>query len=197
MWDRYKRRPSFLLGFHGCDETTGEAVLAGCSTLRMSDNDYDWLGPGIYFWEGSPHRALEFAQAAIANEPHTTRGEIHKAFVLGAVIDTGCCCDLQTSDALAELSRAFESVSKVAAEAGRAMPDNLYGSDRKARHLDCAVIRAMHQSRAEIGLPKYDAVRGAFWEGGELYPGAGFSSKQHVQIAVLDPKAILGYFRPL
>ncbi len=29
--------------------------------FKPSDNDYDWLGPGIYFWESNWARGLEFA----------------------------------------------------------------------------------------------------------------------------------------
>lgn len=57
----YRTLPSFVLGFHGCDRKVGEAVLAG-QHLRPSNNDYDWLGQGIYFWENSPHRALSYAK---------------------------------------------------------------------------------------------------------------------------------------
>ena len=45
----------FVLGYHGCDQTTGESLLAG-SPFKPSENDYDWLGPGIYFWEANPLR---------------------------------------------------------------------------------------------------------------------------------------------
>ncbi len=45
--------------------------------------------------------------------------------------------------------------------------------------------------------PPYDTVRGPFWEGGELYPGSGISSKGHVQIAVSNLDCIMGYFRPI
>ena len=31
----------------------------------------------------------------------------------------------------------------------------------------------MHELRRQAKLPPYDSVRGAFWEGADLYPGAG------------------------
>ncbi|UPG92608.1 hypothetical protein [Luteibacter aegosomatissinici] len=163
--------------------------------MASSDNDHDWLGPGIYFWEGDPWRALEFASCASTGDRITTAGSIHKPFVVGALICASRCLDLHNQAALEELSRAFDSAAAAASDGGVALPVNVSGADRRARRLDCAVVRTMHKLRADAGLPPYDAVRGAFWEGGELYPGAGFSAKQHVQIAVLDPKAILAYFR--
>jgi len=73
MWGLYKRHPAFVLGFHGCDRQIGEDVLAGTRVLTTSQNDYDWLGPGTYFWEGNPERALQFAVDA-ANEDARATG---------------------------------------------------------------------------------------------------------------------------
>ena len=60
------RRPKNSLGplilYHGCDREIAEAVLSGKGTLQPSENDYDWLGPGIYFWVDSPNRALDWAK---------------------------------------------------------------------------------------------------------------------------------------
>jgi len=41
----------------------------------------------------------------------------------------------------------------------------------------------------------YTTVRAMFPEGSELYPGAGFRDKTHIQICVRDPEQILGVFR--
>ena len=46
-------------------------------------------------------------------------------------------------------------------------------------------------------IPSFDSVRCAFWEGEELYPGAGFKEKNHIQICVRNHNCIKGYFRPL
>ena len=74
----------FVLGYHGCDTDVGEQLLAG-EAFQPSDNDYDWLGPGIYVWEANPRRGLEFATEAMRR-----RGSgISQPFVIGAVIDLG------------------------------------------------------------------------------------------------------------
>lgn len=62
-WSTYEYQPSFVLGFHGCDQDVGEAILSGQERhLKWSEKKYDWLGHGIYFWEGNPARALEWAE---------------------------------------------------------------------------------------------------------------------------------------
>jgi hypothetical protein len=167
MWgDRYKVQPSFVLGFHGCDVSVGESILSGKSAhITTSENAYDWLGSGVYFWEGSPQRALEFAQEAVRSK-HLTRGTIKNPFVLGAIIDLGICCNLVDSAALGELATAHQGLMQAVQNSGSAMPENK-GSERGARFLDRAVIEFMHAWRLEAALPAYDTVRAAFIEGPE------------------------------
>ena len=57
----YSAAPGYVLGFHGCDESVAELVLSGDASLKKSENAYDWLGGGIYFWESSPERTLNYA----------------------------------------------------------------------------------------------------------------------------------------
>lgn len=197
MPQRYKRPTAFVLGFHGCSRDVGEAVLAGDAHLMKSDNTYDWLGPGVYFWEGNPQRAMQFAMDAALRTPHITRGRIVDPFVVGAIIDLGSCFSLFDCDALSELRGAHEAFTTSLNAIGIPVPVNSLGPDRVRRELDCATINAMHGLRQFAGASSYDTVRGAFWEGGELYPGSGISSKGHVQIAVSNLDCIMGYFRPI
>ena len=60
----YTIRPNLILGFHGCDKSTVDKVIQGVVDLEDSDNKYDWLGHGIYFWENDYDRALEYAREA-------------------------------------------------------------------------------------------------------------------------------------
>lgn len=54
----YSNLPNFVLGFHGCDYKVAESIILHQDSTRLSQNDYDWLGPGIYFWENNPQRAV-------------------------------------------------------------------------------------------------------------------------------------------
>jgi hypothetical protein len=72
--------------------------------------------------------------------------------------------------------------------------------DRIMRRLDCAVMNYLFgiQETAQESDPQsqpYATVRALFPEGSELYPGAGFWDKTHIQICVREPEQILGVFR--
>ena len=64
------------------------------------------------------------------------------------------------------------------------------------RALDCAVIQFIHQTRLQTGELPLDTIRSAFVEGTEVYPGASFTSRHHIQICVINPEMIKGYFLP-
>lgn len=57
----YAARTGLILGFHGTDRSVVNKVLKGAD-LSFNNNTYDWLGHGIYFWDNSPSRALEWAK---------------------------------------------------------------------------------------------------------------------------------------
>jgi hypothetical protein len=58
----YSSRSGLVLAFHGTDRETAELVVAGKADLIPSTNEYDWLGHGIYFWDNSLSRAINFAE---------------------------------------------------------------------------------------------------------------------------------------
>ena len=184
-----------MLGFHGCDRVDAEAVLSQQRKhLRPSENDYDWLGEGIYFWEGDPWRALDWANDA-RNHPEKTAKKISTPYVIGAVLDLGICCNFLDFDTCADLQRAYDFISGLYNAVNVPLPENKLGSDRVLRFRDRVVIKAMHDMRLEQKLAPYQTVRAAFFEGAELYPNAGFRKKNHIQIAVCDVACIKGYFR--
>jgi hypothetical protein len=54
-----------VVGYHGCTEAFAKGLLLGkkpISDWRPSQNEWDWLGHGIYFWEHAPARALRWAR---------------------------------------------------------------------------------------------------------------------------------------
>ena len=190
-WPLYKQRAAFVLGFHGTDKSIVEQVIAGKCGLDSSNNSYDWLGPGVYFWESDPQRALEWAQE------REGRGKIREPDVVGAIIDLGYCLDLSTQPALMEVGEAHGTLVQAYQEAQKALPRNTVGDDLVYRELDCQVIKARHEYQEERHIRPYDSVRSPFVESESLYDGAGFRKKTHIQVAVLAPACIKGYFLPI
>ena len=139
---------SFVLGYHGCDAKVAKRVVNGELTILPSDKDYDWLGPGAYFWEADPKRAMEWAEQA------ESRGRINKPAVVGAVIDLGNCLDLLSRENLELVRLAHKLFVDEQQRTRLPIPQNLDlrgGSGKKLRYLDCAVIRFLHQVLEEEG----------------------------------------------
>jgi hypothetical protein len=192
----YSTRPGLTLGFHGCDASVVQNVLNGKTFLKASSNSYDWLGHGVYFWEHSPSRALEFAEH-LQKYPNRSKGIIKEPAVIGAVIDLGICFDLLDYQSLQLLKEGYDLVMDTTYFPE--VPQNkTIGnlSDLLFRELDCSVIEAVHSFKEETGQSPFDSVRSVFYEGKELYPNAGFREKDHIQICVRNPNCIKGFFLP-
>jgi hypothetical protein len=189
----YTKRGGLTLGFHGCDVGIMESVVSGQDNLKESRNRYDWLGHGIYFWEFSPYRALQFASELNLR----SSSKIQRPSALGAVIDLGHCLDLLDYQNLSLVRLAYDMLVQM--HENLDLPQNRSIKDSHdflLRDLDCAVIEMLHKLRVESGESPFDSVRGAFWEGKELYPNAGFREKDHIQICIRNPNCIKGLFLP-
>lgn len=194
--------------YHGCEQSVADAVLQRKTGLQASTNTYDWLGHGVYFWEGSESRAKAWAR---------NHDSISKPAVIGAYIRLGNCLDLLDTDSIKQVSQAHALLVEEAQATEEPLPQNTvkqHGFSFK-RDLDCKVIERLKQfNKDQIiedlknqDLPcdpqnvqcdeRYiDSVRGMFPEGPELYPGAGFRKENHIQICVINPNCIVGYFAP-
>lgn len=178
-----------MLDYHGCDKAVAERLLSG-GRFGPSQNDYDWLGPGIYFWEANPRRGIEYAREL----KRFRRGShIKTPAVVGAVIDLGVCLDLTTSAGIAQTRRAYTTFKDIAKKAELPIPRN--SKDLLRRNLDCAVFQVLHRVREIEEDPPLETIRGVFVEGDPLYPNGGVFEKTHVQICVCNPANIKGVFR--
>ena len=190
--------PGLMIGYHGCDQSVREQLISNNSSFKKSENGYDWLGHGMYFWDNDPERALQFAQFK-KEHPQKGKHNIQTPSVVGAVIDLGFCLDLVNSSSLKLLKFSYLVFTKKVALSNEEMLKNkpLKGADDLIfRHLDCAVIETLHQYRQENNLQPFDSVRGVFWEGNDLYENAGFKEKNHIQICVRNIDCIKGFFIP-
>lgn len=194
----YSTRTGLTLGFHGCDRSVALKVINQEIDLNASENDYDWLGHGIYFWDSSPDRAYEYA-TYLRDNPSKAKNPIKDPAVVGAVINLGFCFDLLDYGMLQLLKAGYDVFVDIIKRANLIIPENLKADcseDLRLRKLDCAVIETIHKLQSDSGSIPYDSVRGVFWEGSELYPGAGFKEKDHIQICVRNTNCIKGFFLP-
>jgi len=184
-------QPYQVIGFHSCDREVGLRIVSGKDHLRPSKNSWDWLGPGIYFWEDNPYRALSYAVDCARNKQKFA-GRIKTPFVLGAIIELGHCLNLIEPNSIRIVQESYRILKANANMTGIPMPVNK-GANRS---LDCAVIRLIHKMYKIKDGSIYDTIRSPFHEGEAIYDQANFTTGLHIEICVIDPKQIKGYFLP-
>ena len=175
--DRYSR---IVFGFHGTDPAFAERLIRGEVApvdWTASNNEYDWLGRGIYFWEFAPDRAREWAG---------------KGGVVGAIIQLGECLNLTDVQYTEIVADAFATFAAKHKKRRIPLPENR----GKRRDLDCAVISFVCEYLEKKTGKAVQTVRAAFLEGDPIFPGSAILRETHIQFAVRDPSCIMGLFRP-
>lgn len=191
----YSTRSNLILGFHGCDGKDQMNLINDPNAFKISKEDYDWLGHGMYFWENNYKRSIEWAQLKLKS------GNIKSPASIGAVIDLGYCLDLLDSKSIGILNRYYSILKHKANIEGLSLPKNrnhpkVPGNEKTLRFLDCAVIEFIHSEIENAGEKAFDSVRALFIEGNQIYPDAGFYDKTHIQICIRNPNCIKGLFLP-
>jgi len=187
----HRLNTSFILAYHGCDDAIARDLLNG-KPFKSSQNDYDWLGHGIYFWEANPKRGLDWAM----ENARRTDSRIKHPAVVGAIIDLRFCLDLTTSTGIQQITEAHASLLALYETAGKPRSEMPKNDRRKKLHnLDCAVVNALHDMRKTRTLTPIDTVKGAFLEGEDVYESSAFNTKTHIQICVRNADCIRGVFR--
>jgi hypothetical protein len=75
-----------VIAYHGCDAHTAERLVCG-EPFKKSQNEYDWRGSGIYFWEYGADRALRFAH------DQNARGKVETPRSSAPLSNLGRCFD--------------------------------------------------------------------------------------------------------
>lgn len=194
---------SLVVAYHGCDVTTRDLLVSGkLRSLTPSTNVYDWLGPGVYFFENDRERAQQFAVTAHERpEKSYTKRPIATPSVVGAILCVSRWIDMTTQAGIVAWQRGYEQLEAIAAESGGQIPKNeradVDDETILLRQLDCAVFTALHALMKSSGRPPIQAVRGAFYQGEPLLnTSSEFRTLSHVQIAVHDTACVLGWFLP-
>lgn len=159
--------------------------------MNPSENRWDWLGSGIYFWEQNPVRALEYAEECAAGKQRNS-GRIEIPFIVGAIIELGNCLNLVEPKSIVALKHAHDRLEVTVKESGDKMPINK-GANRM---LDCAVVQFVHESQKRESEETFDTVRSAFQEGEPIYPGSNFTQRLHIEVCIINADLIKGYFLP-
>jgi len=97
-------------GFHGTSQALAESVLA--TGFHISQNEYDWLGDGIYFFQDAPQRARQWAEKKYASSPA----------VLSADITLEDCIDLLDTQWFNLISDSYNSFLDLLKRAGMELP---------------------------------------------------------------------------
>ncbi len=127
----YDLRLNLIIGFHGCDIEVRDKFLNHPNEIVISQNPYDWLGHGMYFWENNYERAMQWA------EDKKRRGAIETPAVIGAVLFLGYCCDLTDSTCIGNLANAYELMAEKSSSASATSTASRAFSCRAAKSNTC------------------------------------------------------------
>jgi hypothetical protein len=167
-----------VLAYHGTSPESSEIILepskATAERFLISENDTDWLGNGVYFFQDAPYRAEEWPRIR-QPPPRRTLNPV----VLCAEIDLADCLDLIDIKAAKEIMYWYPQMKIDFHRTKRSLPKNTGGK----RNLDRALINYAVQQMEKRGR-RINTVRAAFTEGWSIVPGSKLYSHAHVQIVV-------------
>ena len=152
-----------VVGYRECDEGVARKIISLKVSLKPSQNPWDWLGHGFYFWEDSPVRAKRWAEA----ESKLPGNKSKRPAVLGSVFDLGNYLNLADAEALKQVRAAHDEYARLCDSAGIQKANNR-GPDLRARYLNCPVMESLHQLNQVEGELAFDSVREIFIEGPAL-----------------------------
>lgn len=187
----YSKPINSVIGFHACEENLATKILNGETELIMSENKYDWLGYGIYFWEDNLGRAIAWGKEL------EKKDKSRRTAVIGALIDLGSCLNFANQEYLDDLNKKSIEVQTELmllseSEKIKEIPKN----KDKSHELDCFIINNMISEAKNKMDKEFDSVRGIFIEGDPICEGSGFTAQSHIQISIRNPNCIKGYFNP-
>ena len=162
-------RQAIVVAYHGTSAEAAEAVKQ--DGFHMSQNSYDWLGDGVYFFQDAPHRAWEWANSHHPDGPAVIRAEL----------DLSYCMDLLDTAWNSVLADTHDAYIQLLKESGRIPPVQAGGAHPLDREVINYALGVLTLNGVEISC-----VRGAFVEGRPVYPDSALYDRTHVQISVRD-----------
>jgi len=180
IWiDKLKSEPLEVLGYHGTSATRAQQIMH--EGFRISRNDWDWLGEGVYFWQDAPLRALEWARTWPGAKGGGGRAVIRARLRLAG------CMDLLDNDWNELLRQGAATFAEALAQDGRQTPSNNkpYGCNRLDRAYFDFIV-----GRLRRGSVLIRSIRTAVTEGAPVQSDSPICFDSHVQIAIRDPSLI-------
>ncbi len=171
-----------VVAFHGTRRSTADKLVAG-ATFGKSENDDDWLGHGIYFWEYAPQQAWWWAER---------RYGASDAAVVGALVRLGRCIDLLDPSNAGLLRSSHVELVNALKAAGKSLKNNA----NTHKYRDCTVFNYLYAKLESEGF-RVESSRAVFvplvagkglprlWERSGVFEGA------HIQLSVREPSNIL------
>lgn len=171
-----------VVAFHGTRRRVADQLVAG-EAFGQSENDDDWLGSGIYFWEYAPQQAWWWAER---------RYGVEEAAVVGSLVRLGRCVDLLDPSNALLLEEAHRDLERVLASTGHALKHNA----NKHKYRDCAVFNYLFAKLAQASM-EVESARAVFvpLEAGKglprLWERSGVFRGAHIQLSVRKPSNVL------
>jgi hypothetical protein len=168
--------PLEIYGYHGTSQTKAASILV--DAFRLSDNNYDWLGTRIYFFQDAPLRAKQWA----------TQQYPRKLAVICAHLRLDNCIDLFDVGWQPFLKEVYNSFVDEYLSDGQPLPTQNPESS-KAHRLDCAFLNYSVNFLSKSGQT-LESIRASFMEGERLFPDSAIFDLAHVQVVIRNPTLI-------
>jgi hypothetical protein len=159
-----------IFGYHGTSRANAIRILN--DGFRVSSNDYDWLGEGVYFFQDAPLRASQWAKEQYPEDPAIIR----------SLIRLENSIDLFDIKWFATLKAAYQSF-KTRYERNNLPLPSQNPTRSKAHRLDCEFFDYITQLLLSQN-EKVETIRAVFIEGESIFPNSAIFDLAHVQIAV-------------
>lgn len=177
-----------VIGYHGTKKSTALKIIQGECGFEPSENDDDWLGHGIYFWEYAPQQAFLWAKQ---RKKKSRWPEEEEVAVLASMIRLGFCFDLLDPENVKTLGGYYQARQQTLNESPDLKPVSNVMSQKR---LNCAVFNFAYETLESDGKP-LDTCRAVFvptTKTDRIWPGSGINAHAHIQICVRNPECILG-----
>jgi hypothetical protein len=169
-----------VYGDRGTSQAQAASILR--NGFQASDNDYDWLGTGVYFFQDAPLRAEQLARERHPQNPA----------VICAVIRLENCIGLFDINWVPQLKNVYNLFVQQYRSTDRPLPKQ--NPDRsKAHRLDCAFFNYASKFLSSEQQP-VESIRAVFVEGKRIFSDSAIFDLAHVQIAIKNRALIKQYY---